>query len=429
MSQSAKAASRLAAVHQHLEMDHYDVAVVGMGALGSAAAYHAGKKGARVIAFEQFELGHVRGASHDTSRIVRTSYEHPEYVALAKSAYEDWAELEAASKQKLLTITGGVVILPKDKGAPAPDRWTNGVPTAGEWTKNLDANKEQYELLNHDEANKRWPAFDLKEEHAVIYSSNTGIVHAYKAITAMQFLARMHGVEVKELTKVERLIPATDGSRTVIKTSKGTFSASKVILASDAWTNELLSPFGVHVPVRITQEQVTYFKPSHPEAYQADVGLPVWIWAGPQWSYGFPCYGEPTIKAGFDNAEQYTTPEERTFVPSRDKIDQLAAHLQSFIPDAGRQELRTVTCQYTMTQDRQFVISPLSQNRNIIVTLGAAHGFKFAPAIGRVAAELAIDGVTKEDISKFRIEAVSTSMLPTHADREVGSSGQSEQRI
>lgn len=69
---------------------HYDVAVVGLGALGSAAAYHASRKGAKVVAFEQFELGHVRGASHDTSRIFRTSYEAPEYVALAKSSYEDW---------------------------------------------------------------------------------------------------------------------------------------------------------------------------------------------------------------------------------------------------------------------------------------------------------------------------------------------------
>ena len=75
-------------------MQEYDVAIVGLGALGSAAAYHAAGKGARVVAFEQFELGHVRGASHDTSRIVRTSYGAPQYVRLAQSAYRDWADLE-----------------------------------------------------------------------------------------------------------------------------------------------------------------------------------------------------------------------------------------------------------------------------------------------------------------------------------------------
>lgn len=69
--------------------DRYDVAVVGLGVLGSAAAYHAAKKGAKVIGFEQSKLGHIRGASHDTYRIVRTSYDLPEYVALDKSAYND----------------------------------------------------------------------------------------------------------------------------------------------------------------------------------------------------------------------------------------------------------------------------------------------------------------------------------------------------
>lgn len=405
-SNGTNAAARLGAVKSHIDSGHYDVAVVGMGALGSAAAYHAARKGARVIAFEQFELGHVRGASHDTSRIVRTSYELPEYVALAKSAYKDWADLEAAAKQKLLTITGGVIILPSDKGAPASDRWTNSIPVASEWAKNLDANNEEYELLDHQQANARWPVFKIKEGYSVIYSSNTGIVHASKAVTAMQFLARQWGAEVLENTRVESIVPIQPGgSGVTIKTSSGNFSASRVVLAADAWTNALIKPLGVEIPVRITQEQVTYFKPTHPERYTAE-HLPVWVWAGPQWYYGFPCYGEPTIKAGQDNAQQYTTPAERTFVPAKEKIDLLADHLQSFIPDQGRQELRTVTCQYTMTQDRQFVISPLENNCDIIVTLGAAHGFKYAPAIGRVAAELAIDGKTAEDISKFRIETV-----------------------
>lgn len=417
MAEHGRATSRLRSISSQLAGVHYDVAVIGLGALGSAAAYSASKKGAKVVAFEQFELGHVRGASHDTSRIVRTSYELPEYTALAKSAYRDWAELESDAKQKLLTITGGVVILPSEKGFAAPDRWTNGVPTAAEWTRNLDANGEEYELLSHTQANQRWSAFNIPEDHAVIYSKNTGIVHAYKAITAMQFLARAYGAEMKERTRVESITPiGNDDEKVDIQTTSGSFTASKVILAADAWTNELLKQLGVEIPVRITQEQVSYFKPSKPERYGAD-NLPVWVWAGPQWYYGFPCYGEPSIKAGHDNAQQYTTPAQRTFVPSRQKVDELARHLQSFIPDAGRQELRTVTCQYTMTADRQMVVCPLQKHPNIIVTMGAAHGFKFAPAIGRAAAELCIDGKTKEDLEKFRIEMISNAEDPVFASQ------------
>ncbi|KAF9698389.1 hypothetical protein EKO04_003921 [Ascochyta lentis] len=152
-----------------------------------------------VIAFEQYELGHVKGASHDTSRTVRTSYELPEYVALAKSAYKDWQHLEEASKQKLLTITGSVVLLPKaGPGAPAFDEWTNSIPTARQWAEGLDANNLPYELLDHEAANRRWPQFSLKEDMTANRSAKTGIVHAGKSVAAIQFLARLHGTEMKE---------------------------------------------------------------------------------------------------------------------------------------------------------------------------------------------------------------------------------------
>jgi sarcosine oxidase len=389
-----------------ISQGHYDVAVVGLGALGSAAAYFAVKKGAKVIAFEQFELGHVKGASHDTSRIVRRSYEAPEYVALAKSTYHDWAQLEKDAKQKLLTITGGVVIMPKDTAVPTPDEWNNGAPTAAQWARTLDGHGIPYERLSHVEANKRWPAFDLKDDREVVYTPDTGIAHAYKSITAMQFLARVGGAEMMENTKVISVTPGVgDAGSVLIETSNGSFSASKVILAADAWVNELLHPLGLDVPMRITQEQVTYFKPEDPSAYQPDK-FPVWIWADAQWYYGFPCYGEPAIKAGPDNSQQFTTPAERTFVPNAEKVKELSDFMQRLAPDSGRQELRTVTCQYAMTANRQFVISPVKGHEDIICTLGAGHAFKFAPAIGRVAAELAIDGKTTDDISKFKLETV-----------------------
>lgn len=389
----------------------YDVAVVGLGVLGSAATYFAAHKGAKVVAFEQFEFGHVRGASHDTSRIIRTSYEAPEYVALAKAAYKDWDHIEKAAKQKLVTITGGAVFLPKDKGAPAPDEWTNGIPTAADWAKGLDANQIPYELLNNKQANKRWPALNLADNYEVIYTADTGIVHANKSVAAMQLLARMKGVDMYERTRVKRVIPEDSGINT-IETSRGTFTASKVIIAADGWVNQILKPLGLEIPIKVTQEQVTYFKPSDPSAYNPE-NLPVWVWVGASWYYGFPCYGEPAIKAGADNDEQWTTSDTRTFVPSREKIDALAAHLQSFMPDAGRQELRTVTCLYTRTADREFVISPLKKHKNLIVCLGSAHGFKFAPAIGRVAAELAIDGYTKDDVSRWDAENLIKEVTPS----------------
>ncbi|KAJ4157928.1 uncharacterized protein LMH87_008483 [Akanthomyces muscarius] len=365
----------------------YDVAVVGLGALGSAAAYHAARKGARVIGFEQFELGHVRGASHDTSRIIRTSYEAPQYVALAKSAYKDWAVLEEAAGQKLTNITGGLVFLPE--GGPL---------SAESFSTSLDQNDIPYELLSSDEVSKRWPQYSIANTVKVVYTPDSGIVHAAKAVMAMQHMARAHGAQLKELTPVTSIKPQ-EGSVT-IETPSGTFSAKKIILATDAWTNELIAPLGVEIPLQISQEQVTYFKPADVSTFESS-RFPVWIWHADPCFYGFPVYGEPTFKVGQDGAMNLMTPQKRTFVHSAKLLHDLCSFLGGFIPDEAREPLRTVTCQYTITPDRQFILSALDKHPNVIVGLGAAHAFKFAPAIGRNLAELAIDGKSTDDLSKF----------------------------
>ncbi|KAL4748354.1 hypothetical protein BDW72DRAFT_205717 [Aspergillus terricola var. indicus] len=344
-------------------MERYDVAVVGLGALGSGAAYQAAVKGARVIGFEQFELGHVRGASHDTSRIVRTSYGSPEFVGLARSAYRDWADLEKRSGLNLLDITGGVVFLPQ--GGPTP---------SSDFTKSLGANGVLYELLDSREVNRRWPGFNFSRWDRC------------RAVTTMQYQARAHGAVLREKTCVDQVIP--DGDGVLLETSKGQVRADKVILAADAWINKLLRPLGAEIPLTVMQEQVTYFKPADPALFEPE-RFPVWIWGGEKWFYGFPTYGEPTIKAGQDAQQNLMAPETRTFVPSPEVFQTLKDHMDVIIPGHG-QDVRTVTC-------------PIQRHPNIFIALSNGLAFKFAPAIGRVAAELAIDGKTSDDITKFPV--------------------------
>ena len=89
----------------------YDVIVVGLGAMGSAAAYHLARRGQRVLGLEQFEPGHTRGSSHGETRIIREAYfEHPVYVPLVQRAYALWRELEEASGAALYLRTGGLMI-------------------------------------------------------------------------------------------------------------------------------------------------------------------------------------------------------------------------------------------------------------------------------------------------------------------------------
>lgn len=369
-------------------MERFDVAVVGLGALGSAAAYQAAIKRAKVIGFEQFEFGHVRGASHDTSRIIRTSYGSPEFVSLARSAYKDWADLEKRSGLQLLNITGGVVFLPREGPTPSSD-----------FTRSLDANGVPYELLDSKDVNRRWPGFNLPDGIDAVYTADTGIAHASKSVTTMQYQARANGAVLREKTRVDRVTP--DGDGVVIETSNGRVRAGKVILAADAWLNKLLRPLGMEIPLSVMQEQITYFKPADSARFDPE-RFPVWIWGGEKWFYGFPTYGEPTIKAGQDAQQNIMNPDHRTFVHSPELLKMLTSFMATIIPDHG-QDLRTVTCQYAITPDRQFIIGPLAKHPDIIIALGNGHAFKFAPAIGRVVAELAIDGETRDDISKFPV--------------------------
>lgn len=365
----------------------YDVAVVGLGALGSAAAYHLARRGARVVALEQFELGHVRGASHDTSRIIRTSYGAQRYVRLAQSAYRDWAELEKVSGEDLVTVTGGVVFF-RDGGPYA----------AADFVTSLTATGVPFELLDPAQVSARWPAFRLGDDIQTVYTADTGIVHASRTVATLQMQARAHGAELRPRTRVERLSPS--GGGVTVHTPGGEIRARKVVLATDAWTNHLLEPLGAGIPLRTMQEQVTYFRPAVPEAFEAS-RFPVWIWEDDNCYYGFPTYGEPTVKAARDVSENLMSPEERTFVPSPELLAELEAFMGRVIPDSGP-ALRTVTCQYALTPEREFVLGPAAGQPDVLVALGAGHAFKFTPAIGRILAELALDGGTGDDISAFQ---------------------------
>lgn len=369
-------------------MEKFDVAVVGMGALGSAATYHLARRGVNVVAFEQFELGHVRGASHDTSRIIRTSYGAPEYVRLAQSSYRDWAEFEAVSGERFVTVTGGLVFFPE-----------GGPYSAEDFRSSLSAAGVPFELLTPAEVAERWPQFSLPEGAQAVYTPDSGIVHASRSVAALQMHARVAGAVIRDRTPVEALLPDAEG--VVIRTASGDVRAAKVIVAADAWTNTLLAPLGAEIPLITMQEQVSYFKPTDDAMFDRD-RFPVWIWEDEYCFYGFPTYGEPTIKAARDVSNNLMTPQERTFVPSPELLAQLSGFMADTIPASG-EVLRTVTCQYAITPDRRFIISPLEQYPDIIVGLGAGHAFKFTPTFGRVLAELAVDGTTSEDVSTFGV--------------------------
>jgi sarcosine oxidase len=370
-------------------MEHVDVAVVGLGALGSATAHQLARRGVDVVGFEQFELGHVRGASHDTSRIVRRAYERPEYVRLADAAFRDWADLEAATGETLLTPTGGLTFCPPDARRPAGD-FVDSLRLVGCEVEELDAAAVA----------ARFPGFRVPDGVTAVHDPSSGIVHASRTVATLQLHARMAGARLRPRCPVTALDDSGDG--VVLTTAAGPVHAGTVVLCADAWTNHLLAPLGAAVPLRVMQEQVTYFAAEHP-AELAPGRFPVWIWDGEVCYYGFPTYGEPTVKAARDVSELLTDPDRRTFVPDPGRLQELCDFMAATVPGSGP-PLRTVTCQYTLTPDRDFVVDAVPGHPDLLLGLGAAHAFKFTPTFGRVLADLATTRATDEDLSPFRAD-------------------------
>ena len=184
-----------------------------------------------------------------------------------------------------------------------------------------------------------------------------------------------------------------------------THRAAHVVVAADAWTNELLEPLGRRLPLTITKEQVTYFAAPDPAAFGPD-RFPVWIWMDDPSFYGFPTYGEAGPKAAQDCGGRPTTPDTRTFDRDEDAYRNVRDFLADHLPGAVGPEIYTKTCLYTLTPDRDFVVDRVPEAPGVTVLLGAAHGFKFASVLGRIAAELAFDGATPSagELEGFRID-------------------------
>jgi sarcosine oxidase len=361
--------------------ERYDVAVVGLGALGAAAAWQLARRGLSVVGLERHGLGHALGASHGDSRIIRLSYHTPTYVRAAARAYAGWADLEREAGERLVTRTGGVDVFP---AGAAIDLRT--------YTTSLEAAGVELDLLDAAAAETRWPGLAVPGGAVVLHQAATGIVAADRGAAALRRRAAVHGAVLRGRTPVTGL-RRTAGGVEVTTAGGDAIRAGHVVLAADAWTNDVLAMLGAEpLPLTVTQEHVVHFA-VEPGGHDPD-RFPVWIWMDDPSYYGFPTFGEATVKVGRDCGGREVDPDEHPDgqsdghrVPDQAYVDDLTAFVRRTVPGAGP-VVRVTPCLYTLTPDRDFVLGPLPGDDRVLVALGAAHGFKFAPWFGEVLADL-----------------------------------------
>jgi sarcosine oxidase len=368
----------------------WDVVVVGLGALGSAAAWALARAGARVLGLEQFELGHHRGASHDHARIIRRSYHTPGYVRLAGLAYAAWAEVEREAAERLVVTTGGLDLFPAGSAIPP-----------GPYRASLEACGVPYQWLDAAEVMRRWPTFRLDADVHGLWQADGGIVPAARGTQLLQRLANGYGAILLDQAPVTAVRDL--GASVEVRTADATFQAARLLLCADAWTGDLVAQLGADLPLVVTQEQFSYFRPADPGAFA--VGrFPVWIWMDDPSFYGFPVWPGAALKAAQDVGGSEVTASSRSFDPDPAAAGRLAGFLRTRLPAAAGTHDHSATCLYTLTPDRDFVLGPLPGHDRVLVALGAAHGFKFAPLLGRVLADLALHDGTDVDITPFAVD-------------------------
>ena len=367
----------------------YDVAVVGLGAMGSAAGFHLARRGARVVAFDRFWPPHPHGSSHGKTRIIRLGYfEDPAYVPLLRRAYQLWGEIERLSRRRLMEITGIAEI------GPADGKLVTGTLAASR------GHDLPHEVLDAAEFMRRIPTFRLDPGYVAVVQPEGGILQPEAAVVTQLALARTAGAHLRTGETV-RFVERR-GTGVCVTTDRGAIEAGTAIIAAGAWTKKLMPDS--RLPLRVTRQVVTWFEPRDGVRF-ASPNFPVFmIETARGIHYGFPLDETGVKFAKHHHADEAVDPDACERTVSAADIDLIRPVLAECLPDANGRLLQANTCLYAMTPDGHFVIDRLPDVPQILVVSACSgHGFKFAPVIGEILADLATKGATAHDISRFRL--------------------------
>jgi sarcosine oxidase len=317
------------------------VAVVGAGVMGCATVWALSERGADVTLHEQFELDHDRGSSHGRTRIFRVAYPEVEWVRLAEEAYAGWQDLDP----DVLGLYGLIELVadPALTSARALDEC--GLP---------------YRLLDLDEARSLGAV--LPDGWSALFVPDAGVVFADRARHAFLEAAR---VDIEENSRVE---------------STDELDADVVVITAGSWIRDLVPD----VPVTVTRETVAYFEREGPPP-PSIVDLNAETGGHGMYSLHDPGYG---LKAGAHHAGAETVPDAEG-KPDPAIVERISAWVAERFPDIDPSPVEAQTCLYTTTADERFILE--RRGRVVVGSACSGHGFKFAPAVGRRLAALALE--------------------------------------
>lgn len=365
-------------------MERYDAIVLGTGGMGSAALYHLARSGARVLGIDRFHPPHDRGSSHGQTRVVRQAYfEHPNYVPLLLESYRGWRELEQVTKQKLFHQVGLIQIGPAD-GIVIP-----GVLRAAA-THDLPVRP-----MTADEITRRWPGLRIPHDLVSAFEPAAGYLLVEDCVQAHLDSARAAGAETLFDVEVESWSAAPSEVR--VRISNDEIAAKHLVIAAGAWAGRLLAELNVALSIR--RKSLFWFATGSNEFLAAT--FPVFLLELPHGVfYGFPKLDDRGLKiAEHSGGQTIEHPLKVNRSIDREEQRRLVGVLAHYLPDVTDRVTDHTTCLYTMSPDENFIVDRHPEHPNVVFAAGlSGHGFKFAPVLGRVLADLALHGGTKSPI-------------------------------
>ncbi|MCB2169606.1 MAG: N-methyl-L-tryptophan oxidase [Deltaproteobacteria bacterium] len=372
----------------------YDVIVVGLGTVGSATCMELSRRGISVLGLDACRPPHKMGSHHGESRSIRRAYlEGTVYVPMAQQAWELWRRLEGDTGTRLLTPTGNLTIGPGD--APA--------------VQGFLASARRYDIahaiLTAADVLRRWPQLAMPDNFVAGLEMEAGVVAPEKALIAMLAEAEKSGAVMRFDDRVTGW--RDEGNHIRVKSSHGTYEAGRLLLSAGAGTKPLLGPLGKWLaPKRVA---VHWVAPSSAQSF--DLGSwPVNFWQLPMKGksgvyhelYALPVTrSNGRVKVAAHNHLEDCDPlrVERTVAP--EEVAGIRRFMATYIPSLAIGDIHSDVCLYTMTPDGDFIIGALPGHANVFTTALAGHGFKFAPVLGGIMADMLEDKEPAFDVTRF----------------------------